>query len=74
VGVLARRARRAEHRHRAANVGKRVKAVGELAGDVVHALGVGGSNLRGLELLVEGRLLRVFAGLVRHEPSLESAV
>ena len=56
-------ARRAEHRDRAPDLGERVEAARELAGDVPHALGVRPAH-RGVvaqpqqELLVEGlRLL-----------------
>ena len=65
VRMFARGARRAEHGHRPAHAGERVKAAGELGADLVDALGVGGPDVGGLilepeeELLVEGgRALR----------------
>ena len=69
----------AEHRHSAPDVGERVKAAGELAGDVANALGVRYPYLWGLvaepqqQLLVEGQLMPSGAlGLVCHGPSVES--
>ena len=48
VGMLGRRARRAEHGHRALHLGECVEAARELRGDVVDAIRVDSADCRRL--------------------------
>ena len=79
VGVIGGRARRAEHGHRRADVGERVKSAGKLARDVADALGIGGAHAGRLvaepqqQLLVERRRVLGRASLAR-SPSRGSVV